>query len=121
MFVFDFVFVFFSCRSRLPHPRPRTHTHRHTHTRTQANSSMFSYQEVSHKQLRARTWPNHTPLEKKLYGTTEELALTVDYIVASGLTVRQTAAGRTKKKKKKISGSDPSQGFIFALRIVLGC
>ena len=24
----------------------------------------------SHKQLRARTWPNHTPLEKKLYGTT---------------------------------------------------
>ena len=41
----------------------------------------------SHKQLRARTWPNHTPLEKKLYGTTEELALTVDYIVASGLTV----------------------------------
>ena len=28
----------------------------------------------SHKQLRARTWPNHTPLEKKLYGTTEELA-----------------------------------------------
>ena len=32
----------------------------------------------SHKQLRARTWPNHTPLEKKLYGTTEELALTVD-------------------------------------------
>ena len=33
----------------------------------------------SHKQLRARTWPNHTPLEKKLYGTTEELALTVDY------------------------------------------
>ena len=54
----------------------------------------------SHKQLRARTWPNHTPLEKKLYGTTEELALTVDYIVASGLTVWQTAAGRTKKKKK---------------------
>ena len=41
----------------------------------------------SHKQLRARTWPNHTPLEKKLYATTEELALTVDYIVASGLTV----------------------------------
>ena len=41
----------------------------------------------SHRQLRARTWPNHTPLEKKLYGTTEELALTVDYIVASGLTV----------------------------------
>ena len=41
----------------------------------------------SHKQLRARTWPNHTPLEKKLYGTTEELALTVDYIVASHLTV----------------------------------
>ena len=37
--------------------------------------------------LRARMWPNHTPLEKKLYGTTEELALTVDYIVASGLTV----------------------------------
>ena len=54
----------------------------------------------SHKQLRARTWPNHTPLEKKLYGTTEELALTVDYIVASGLTVWQTIAGRTKKKKK---------------------
>ena len=27
----------------------------------------------SHRQLRARTWPNHTPLEKKLYGTTEEL------------------------------------------------
>ena len=27
----------------------------------------------SHKQLRARTWPNHTPLEKKLYGTTEEI------------------------------------------------
>ena len=41
----------------------------------------------SHRQLRARTWPNHTPLEKKLYGTTEELALTVDYIVASGPTV----------------------------------
>ena len=43
----------------------------------------------SHRQLRARKWPNHTPLEKKLYGTTEELALTVtvDYIVASGLTV----------------------------------
>ena len=41
----------------------------------------------SHRQLRARTWPNHIPLEKKLYGTTEELALTVDYIVASGLTV----------------------------------
>ena len=41
----------------------------------------------SHRQLRARTWPNHTPLGKKLYGTTEELALTVDYIVASGLTV----------------------------------
>ena len=32
----------------------------------------------SHKQLRARTWPNQTPLEKKLYGTTEELALTVE-------------------------------------------
>ena len=62
----------------------------------------------SHKQLRARTWPNHTPLEKKLYGTTEELALTVDYIVASGLTVWQTAAGRTKKKKKKnLEPSDP--------------
>ena len=29
----------------------------------------------SHRQLRARTWPNHTPLEKKLYGTTEDLAL----------------------------------------------
>ena len=57
----------------------------------------------SHKQLRARAWPNHTPVEKKLYGTTEELALTVDYIVASGLTVCQTAAGRTKKKKKKNS------------------
>ena len=55
----------------------------------------------SHRQLRARTWPNHTPLERKLYGTTEELALTVDYIVASGLTVWQIAAGRTKKKKKK--------------------
>ena len=41
----------------------------------------------SHRQLRARTWPNHTPLEKKLYGTTEELALTVYYIVALGLTV----------------------------------
>ena len=41
----------------------------------------------SHIQLRARTWPNHTPLEKKLYGTTEEFALTVDYIVTSGLTV----------------------------------
>ena len=41
----------------------------------------------SHRQLRARAWPNHTPLEKKLYGTTEELALTVDYIVAAGLTV----------------------------------
>ena len=52
----------------------------------------------SHRQLRARTWPNHIPLEKKLYGTTEELALTVDYIVASGLTVWRTAAGRTKKK-----------------------
>ena len=25
----------------------------------------------SHRQLRARTWPNHTPLEKKLYDTTE--------------------------------------------------
>ena len=57
----------------------------------------------SHRQIRSRTWPNHTPLEKKLYGTTEELALTVDYIVASGLTVWQTAAGRTKKKKKKNS------------------
>ena len=33
----------------------------------------------SHRQLRARTLPNHTLLEKKLYGTTEELALTVDY------------------------------------------
>ena len=41
----------------------------------------------SHRQLRVRTWPNHTLLEKKLYGTTEELALTVDYIVAAGLTV----------------------------------
>ena len=51
--------------------------------------------------IQYHTWPNHTPLEKKLYGTTEELALTVDYIVASGLTVWQTAAGRTKKKKKK--------------------
>ena len=28
-------------------------------------------------------------------------ALTVDYIVASGLTFWQTAVGRTKKKKKK--------------------
>ena len=56
----------------------------------------------SHRQIRARTWPNHTPLEKKLSGTTEELALTVDYIGHRvSLSDRQLKEERRRRIKPK--------------------
>ena len=58
----------------------------------------------SHRQLRARAWPNHTAVEKKLYGTTEELALTEWCSIGSHcLTVscRKNEEGEEEEKEEE--------------------
>ena len=55
---------------------------------------------------RNATWPQHTSLQEKLYGSREELKRTTHFI--SNLVLQVGKAANAKKKKKKQSTPDGS-------------
>ena len=50
--------------------------------------------------LRGRTWPADTQLEKKLFGSLRELQTTAAYIGDTGVVIDLTSRGERERKRK---------------------